>query len=143
MILSNNLQNAKQYFKIICIPIFVNFSKAVQRFCLFADEKLPKLENENYSDYKLEPSKWEILDLIQEIICSMCLPLIFHSLTSYISGKEPCGAQASFLSETEPTLWRTVPYLKLLQHGWEIMLESPKSFSVSKVIEKGLDKLGK
>jgi hypothetical protein len=68
MILLNDLQNAKRYFNIIFSPIFVNSSKAVQKFCLFADEKLPKLKNKMYSDYKLEPSEWEILDLVQEVL---------------------------------------------------------------------------
>ena len=60
---------------------------------------------------------------------------------SYVWGKEPHGAQASFSSETEPTLWRTIPYLELLQHHWETMLE--KTFPVSEAIGKGLDKLCK
>jgi hypothetical protein len=72
MISSNDLPNAKRYFKIIFILIFVDSSKAVQKFCLFADEKLPKLKNKKYSDYKLEPGEWEILDLVQEVlaVCS-------------------------------------------------------------------------
>ena len=68
MISLNDLPNAKQYFKFIFILIFVNSSKAVQKFCLFADEKLPKLKNKKYSDYKLEPGEWEILDLVQEVL---------------------------------------------------------------------------
>ena len=62
------IENAKQYFKIIFIPIFINSSKAVQKFCLFGDEKLSKLRNKEYSDYKLEPSEGEILDLVQEVL---------------------------------------------------------------------------
>jgi hypothetical protein len=48
-----------------------------------------------------------------------------------------------FSSETEPTLWRTIPYLELLQHHWETILETPKNLPVSEAVEKGLDKLGK
>jgi hypothetical protein len=68
MISLNDLPNAKRYFKKKFILIFVNSSKAIQKFCLFADEKLPKLKNKKYSDCKLKPSEWEILDLVQEVL---------------------------------------------------------------------------
>jgi hypothetical protein len=70
MILSNGLQNAKRYFKTISCLFRFSYSslKAVKKFCLFADEKLPKLKNKNYFDYKLEPGEWEILDLVQEVL---------------------------------------------------------------------------
>jgi hypothetical protein len=61
-----------------CKPVFLNcflpilfsnnYLKAVKKFCLFADEKLPKLKNKKYSDYKLEPGEWGILDLVQEVL---------------------------------------------------------------------------
>jgi len=70
MILLNGLQNAKWYFQIISCPYQISFKylKAVQKFCLFADEKLPKLKNKKYSDYQFEPGEWEILGSIQELL---------------------------------------------------------------------------
>jgi hypothetical protein len=77
MILLSGLQDAKQYFKSIsfCNGFSYNSLKAVKKFCLFADEKLPKLKNKKYSDYKLEPGEWEILDLVQEVL-AVCDNLI-------------------------------------------------------------------
>ena len=70
MILLNGLQNAKQYFQIFSCPYQVSFKylKAIQNFCLFANEKLPKLKNKKYSDYQFEPGEWEILGSIQEVL---------------------------------------------------------------------------
>jgi len=67
MILLNSL---KQYFQIISCPYQISFKylKAIQKFCLFADEKLPKLKNKKYSDYQFEPGEWEILGSIQEVL---------------------------------------------------------------------------
>ena len=84
MIWLSGSQNAKRYFKTICsLHHFFNSSKAVKKFCLFADEKLPKLKKKKYSDYKLEPGEWEILDLVQEVL-AVCNDL-FHNfcLISY------------------------------------------------------------
>ena len=68
-ILLNRLQNAKRYFQIISCPYQVSFNlKAVQKFCLFANEKLLKLKNKKYSDYQFAPGEWEILGFIQEVL---------------------------------------------------------------------------
>jgi hypothetical protein len=55
--------------------------QALQKFCVFADEKLPKLKNKKYADYKFEPDEWKMLDLIQEVLAvslnlprTICLP---------------------------------------------------------------------
>lgn len=52
-------------------------------------------------------------------------------------------AQASFSSETLPTVWKTIPILELLQTQWEIMLEEPKFLPVSSGIAAGLERLKK
>ena len=52
-------------------------------------------------------------------------------------------AQASFSSETEPTVWKTIPILELLQERWETMLKVERFAPVSDAIEKGLEKLRK
>ena len=57
--------------------------------------------------------------------------------------QEPHFAQASFSSETEPTVWKTIPILELLQDNWETMLNVEKFAPVCDAIEKGLEKLQK
>ncbi|KAF8805862.1 hypothetical protein BYT27DRAFT_7032695, partial [Phlegmacium glaucopus] len=52
-------------------------------------------------------------------------------------------AQASFSSETEPTVWKAIPILELLQDCWETMLNVGKFTPVHDAIEKGLEKLRK
>lgn len=50
----------------------------------------------------------------------------------------------SFSSETQPTVWRTIPTLELLQERWETFSKNKKRFGpVSNALEKGLDKLRK
>ncbi|KIJ96422.1 hypothetical protein K443DRAFT_10649 [Laccaria amethystina LaAM-08-1] len=90
------------------IERFTSCKPALQKFCVFADEKLPNLKNKKYADYKFEPDEWKMLDLIQEVLA------------------EPRHAQASFSFETEPTLWKTIPMLELLD-----------------ALEKGLERLRK
>ena len=69
MILLNGLQNA-QYFQIISCPYQNSFKylKAIQKFCLLANEELPKIKNKKYSDYQFEPIEWELLGFIQEVL---------------------------------------------------------------------------
>ena len=56
--------------------------QALQKFCVFADEKLPKLKNKKYADYKFESEEWKMLDLIQEVLAvSLNLLRIAYLLT--------------------------------------------------------------
>jgi hypothetical protein len=57
--------------------------------------------------------------------------------------QEPRDAQASFSSETTPTVWRTIPTLECLQQRWETMAETPKFARVKHAIMNGLEKLRK
>lgn len=57
--------------------------------------------------------------------------------------QEPRDAQASFSSETTPTVWRTIPTLECLQERWEIMAKTTKFAQVQRAIQKGLEKLRK
>ncbi|KAF8801927.1 hypothetical protein BYT27DRAFT_7011862, partial [Phlegmacium glaucopus] len=98
---------------------------ALRQFCLCADENLPKLRNKKYSDYLLVEYKWEQLGLIKEVL------------------EDPRFAQASFSSETEPTVWKAIPILELLQDHWETILNVGKFTPVHDAIERGLEKLRK
>ena len=42
--------------------------QAVQKFGAFADDKLPKLKNKLYSDYRLATDEWNILELVKEVL---------------------------------------------------------------------------
>ncbi|KAF8801156.1 hypothetical protein BYT27DRAFT_7010983, partial [Phlegmacium glaucopus] len=99
----------------------------VNKFCLVADTcgQVPKLQNKAYSDYYLTSAEWTLLELMREVL------------------QEPRDAQASFSSETAPTVWRTIPILECLQEHWEIMAKTSKFRPVKLAIEKGLAKLNK
>ncbi|KAF8801155.1 hypothetical protein BYT27DRAFT_7342075 [Phlegmacium glaucopus] len=101
--------------------------RAVNKFCLVADTcgQVPKLQNKAYSDYYLTSAEWTLLELMREVL------------------QEPRDAQASFSSETAPTVWRTIPILECLQEHWEIMAKTSKFRPVKLAIEKGLAKLNK
>ncbi|KAF8804231.1 hypothetical protein BYT27DRAFT_7107854, partial [Phlegmacium glaucopus] len=45
--------------------------QAVKKFCLFADEILPKLRNKQYSDYQLKEDEWKLLSLIKEVLAKL------------------------------------------------------------------------
>ena len=51
--------------------------QALQKFCVFADEKLPKLKNKKYADYKFESEEWKMLDLIQEVLAVSLLRIAY------------------------------------------------------------------
>ena len=57
--------------------------------------------------------------------------------------QETHNAQASFLSESVPTVWKTIPTLECLQQNWETLANTPKFAPVKHGIEKGLEKLKK
>lgn len=38
------------------------------KFCALADDQLPKLKNKKYSEYKIEPDEWKLLDLVREVL---------------------------------------------------------------------------
>jgi len=52
----------------LSISNFIQIFKGHPKFCLFANEKLPKLKNKQYSDYQFKPGEWEILGSIQEVL---------------------------------------------------------------------------
>ncbi|EDR09009.1 uncharacterized protein LACBIDRAFT_326679 [Laccaria bicolor S238N-H82] len=55
--------------------VFEIYERALQKFCVFADEKLPKLKNKKYADYKFESEEWKMLDLIQEVLAETMVAL--------------------------------------------------------------------
>jgi hypothetical protein len=57
--------------------------------------------------------------------------------------KHPRAVQAEFSSETQTTLWKTIPILECLQENWENLLKLEKKISVHAAIEKGLEKIRK
>lgn len=114
------------------------------KFCYFADDNLPRLKNKTYSDYKPEPDEWKLLDLIQEVLqvyCSSFFPIFILKTVKFC--QEPRNAQASFSSETEPTLWRAIPILDCLQSRWQTLAATPKFWPVRPAILKGIEKLKK
>ncbi|KAH9007507.1 hypothetical protein EDB83DRAFT_2532639 [Lactarius deliciosus] len=78
---------------------------AVNKFVLVADDsdRVPKLKNKSYFDYRITPDEWKLLELMQEVL------------------QEPREVQASFSSEKMPMVWHTIPTLECLQERWEIM----------------------
>ena len=64
---------------IYSFELFISFMQALQRFCVFADEKLLKLKNKKYADYEFELEEWKTFDLIQEVlVVSLNLPCIVY-----------------------------------------------------------------
>ncbi|KIM75155.1 hypothetical protein PILCRDRAFT_13838 [Piloderma croceum F 1598] len=100
---------------------------AVDKFCLLADAspKVPNLKKKKYSDFAIAHGEWQLLQLVHEVLC------------------ETRDAQATFASESHPTVWRTIPMLEYLQQNWETLANIPKFAPVKKGIEKGLEKLHK
>ncbi|KIL54069.1 hypothetical protein M378DRAFT_19230 [Amanita muscaria Koide BX008] len=70
-------------------------------------------------------TEWKLLDLIREVL------------------EEPRGAQASFSSETEPTLWKAIPILECLLSRWETLAKAPRFAAIHPAILKGIEKLKK
>ena len=64
-------------------------------------------------------------------------------LFSLFRSQETRDAQASFSSESVPTVWKTIPTLECLQTNWETLANTPKFAPVKHGIEKGLEKLKK
>ena len=69
--------------------------------------------------------------------------IIYGEDNSKFKLQEPRDAQASFSSETSPTVWRAIPTLECLQNRWETMARTPKFAPVRVAIEKGLEKVRK
>src|SRR6266436_8685851 len=70
--------------------------------------------------------------------------LLHHNIQSCSSGsQETQDAQATFSSESTPTVWKSIPTLKCLQDNWETFSKTPKFAPVKHGIEKGLEKLCK
>ena len=69
--------------------------------------------------------------------------IIYGEDNSKFKLQEPRDAQASFSSETLPTVWRAIPTLECLQNQWETMAHTPKFAPVRVAIEKGLEKVRK
>jgi hypothetical protein len=61
----------------------------------------------------------------------------------HFASQETRDAQASFSSESVPTVWKTIPTLECLQQNWETLANTPKFAPVKHGIEKGLEKLKK
>ncbi|KIK94419.1 hypothetical protein PAXRUDRAFT_142901 [Paxillus rubicundulus Ve08.2h10] len=87
--------------------------------------KVPKLQGKKYADYAISEEEWKMLELIYEVL------------------KEPHDAQASFSSESMPTVWHTIPTLETLQDQWETFTTMQKFHKLKGSIEKGLAKLNK
>jgi len=70
IILLNGLQNAKWYFQIIFLSIsnFIKIFEGCPEVLFSCQWKALKLKNKKYSDYQFEPSEWEILGFIQEVL---------------------------------------------------------------------------
>jgi hypothetical protein len=54
--------------------------------------------------------------------------------------KHPRAVQAEFSSETQTTLWKTIPILECLPENWENLLKLEKFAPVHAAIKKGLEK---
>ena len=64
---------------IYSFELFISPMEVLIKFCVFADEKLPKLKNKKYADYKFESEERKMLDLIQEVLAvSLDLPHIAY-----------------------------------------------------------------
>ena len=61
----------------------------------------------------------------------------------HFASQETRDAQASFSSESVPTVWKTIPTLECLQQNWETLENTPKFAPVKHSIAKGLEKLKK
>lgn len=70
-------------------------------FCLLADEKLPKLKNKKYSDYKLDEEEWSILGLIKEVLAVW--HVLFHDniVTHTFKGASLCTGIILFRDGTD------------------------------------------
>jgi hypothetical protein len=103
------------------------------------------LRKKKYSDYLLVSAEWELLELIKEVlqVCRQFFLTVYASITySYII-QHPRDAQATFSSETHPTVWRTIPTLECLLVNWKTMSKIPKFAKVKVALEKGIAKIEK
>jgi hypothetical protein len=66
-----------------------------------------------------------------------------YAIFLHFISQETHNAQASFSSESVPTVWKTIPTLECLQQNWETLANTPKFAPVKHGIEKGLEKLKK
>jgi hypothetical protein len=57
--------------------------------------------------------------------------------------QDPRDAQASFSSETQPTLWKALPTLEALQDRWETFASMSKFSRLKESIKKGIEKMNK
>lgn len=80
----------------------------------------------------------EVLQVRQ--LCNI-VNILLISLLSHT--QETRDAQATFSSESTPTVWKTIPTLKCLQENWKTLAKTPKFARVRHGIEKGLAKLKK
>lgn len=81
--------------------ILIHHLEAVKKFCVFADEKLPKLKNKKYIDYKLEPDEWQVLELIKEVLAVCDYSLIcFINQHSVGTGATQCSSLVLFGDRT-------------------------------------------
>jgi len=86
--------------------------------------------------------EWQLLKLMQHVlhVNVSLLPYIL-ALLVLISNKEPAAAQATFLSEAFPTVWKLLPTLEFMQSHWEDFFADPHFKPVKDGIRKGLEKL--
>ena len=122
---------------------YIHFIQAVNKFCLVADNtsKVPKLRgSRKYADYAISEEEWKMLELIHEVLKVKSFQVFLFILMIY---QEPRDAQASFSSESQPTVWRTIPTLEALQDRWETFASMPKFYKLKNSIEKGLEKMKK
>uniref|UniRef100_A0A8H7XSR6 Uncharacterized protein n=1 Tax=Psilocybe cubensis TaxID=181762 RepID=A0A8H7XSR6_PSICU len=112
------------------IAVFDRFdiqNKAVNKFVLVADmsNHIPKLKNKKYADFYLTEHEWDLLQLMKEVL------------------EHPHAVQSEFSSETQTTLWKTIPMLECLQDSWENLLKISQFAPIHAAIQKDLDKLCK
>jgi hypothetical protein len=118
----------------------------VDKFCRLADSSphVPKLIKKKYNDYLLTEGEWELLALIKEVL-QVCCPLLLtvSHFSPFIAPQHPRDAQATFSSETHPTVWRTIPTLECLLVNWKNLSKIPKFVRVKPALEKGIAKIEK
>ncbi|KAF5371935.1 hypothetical protein D9757_011488 [Collybiopsis confluens] len=89
------------------------------------DEKVPKLKDKNYSDFKITRSDWEKIKLIQEVLA------------------EPAKATQTFSSVRHPTLAQTIPTLEYMRSMWSAMSIDPRFDLVTSALDKGIEAIDK
>jgi hypothetical protein len=91
----------------------------------------------------LHPVNGSYFSLFTRFSVYVCLDTYITKPFYSSKSQETRDAQATFSSESIPTVWRTIPTLECLQQNWETLANTQKFAPVKHGIDKGLEKLQK